>query len=245
MVAFETVIGDEGFAPIIRQRGIGLRLIGYILLFSSCVTLGFTLLHLYWDYHRDVSAIERRLDEVQTSTLGSLAGSLWQMDLDQVRLQIEGILRLPGIQAVTVRLEASAGGARPATSGTTSGTTSGATSGALPGATSVAVGRHRADAPMVRDYPVIYRFQGRDIKLGTVTVEATLDEVYRRLWDKALLILVTQGVKTFLVALFTLFIVWKLVTRHLAAIAKFIGCFDIRRSRPPPRPRRARPPGRP
>ena len=214
-VAFETVIGDEGLAPIIRRRGIGLRLIGYIVLFSSCVTLGLTLLQLYMDYRRDVGAIERRLDEVRTSTLGSLAGSLWQMDLDQVRLLIGGILRLPDIRAVTVRLEAeaAAGAARE---------------------TEVAVGRHRADAPMVRSYPVIYRFQGRDLKLGTVTIEATLDEVYQRLWDKTLLILVSQGVKTFLVALFTLFIVWKLVTRHLATIANFVGQFDIRRSRPPP-----------
>ena len=214
-MAFETVIGDEGFAPIIRQRGIGLRLFGYILLFSSCVTLAFTLLQLYWDYSRDLGAIERRLDEIQTSTAASLAASLWQMDLDQTRLQIEGIQRLPDIQAVSVRLEAN-----PAAGNTRE--------------VSVTVGRHRADAPMARRYPVIYRFQDRDLRLGTVTVEATLDEVYRRLWDKALVILVTQGVKTFLVALFTLFIVWKLVTRHLAAIAAFIGRFDIRRSRPPP-----------
>ena len=225
-MAFETVIGEEGIAPIIRQRGIGLRLIGYIVLFSSCVTLVFTLLQLYRDYHRDVSAIERRLDEVQTSTLGSLAGSLWQMDLDQVRLQIEGIRLLPDIQAVSVRLEADP-------------------SVGSPRAGVVQVGRHRDDAPILRSFPLLYRFQGREIQLGIVTVEATLDEVYQRLWDKALLILITQGVKTFLVALFTLFIVWKLVTRHLAAIAAFVGRFDIRGSRLPPleldRPRH--PPG--
>ena len=223
-MAFETVIGDEGLAPIIRQRGIGLRLIGYILLFSSCVTLGFTLFQLYLDYRRDVSAIERRLDEVRTSTVGSLAGSLWQMDLDQVRLQIEGIQRLPDIQAVSVRLETdTAGGPAPETPAREPAR-----------ASVVTVGRHRADAPIVRDYPLFHSFQGREVRLGTVTVEATLEEVYQRLWDKALVILVSQGVKTFLVALFTLFIVWKLVTRHLAAIADFVGRFDVRRSRPPP-----------
>ena len=40
--------------------------------------------------------------------------------------------------------------------------------------------------------------------------------------------------ETFVVSLFILFIVWKLVTRHLTAIARFVGDFDIRRSRPPP-----------
>ncbi len=209
-MTFETALGGEGLAPVIRQRGIGLRLIGYILLFSSCVTLCFTVFQLYWDYRRDVGAIERRLDDVQTSTAASLARSLWQTDIGQVRLQVEGIMRLPDIQAVTVRLD----GARPAGGN----------------ATVVTAGRHRTEAPIVRQYPVIHHVQGRDLKLGTVTVEATLDEVYQHLWDEGLIILVSQGIKTFLVALFTLFIVHKLVTRHLALIARFVGRFDIRRS---------------
>ncbi|MEI6557273.1 MAG: ATP-binding protein [Rhodospirillaceae bacterium] len=226
-MAFETVIGDEGLTPIIRYRGLGLRLIGYILLFSTGVTLTFTLLQLYWDHRRDVGAIERRLDEVQSSTAGSLGASLWQMDLDQVRLLIEGILRLPDIQAVTVRP-------------TTGGAPGAAWDGAARDGPVVEVGRPRAGAALTRDYPVIYRFQGQDQTLARVAIEATLDEVYRRLWDTALVILVSQGVKTFLVSLFTLFIVWKLVTRHLAAIARFVGRFDIRRA-PLPRLDLARP----
>ena len=212
-VGSESVTGAGGLAPIIRRRGLGLRLIVWILLVSSCVTLVFTALQLYLDFQRDAGAIERRLDDVEVSTAGTLSASLWQIDLNQARLQIDGILRLPGVRAVTVRLETDHFVGTPGV---------------------VAVGAHRDDAPIVRRFPVLYRFHDRDITLGTVTIEATLDEVWRRLWDSALLILVTQGIKTFLVSLFTLFIVWKLVTRHLTTIARFVSAFDIRRSRPPP-----------
>ena len=212
-MAFESVTGGDGLAPIIRRRGLGLRLIVWILLASSCVTLVFTVFQLYMDFRRDAGAIERRLDDVEISTAGTLSASLWQIDLKQVELQIDGILHLPGVQAVTVRLEADHFAGTPGV---------------------VAVGAHRDDAPIIRRFAVHHRFQDRDIILATVTIEASLDEVWQRLWDSALVILVSQGIKTFVVSLFILFIVWKLVTRHLTAIARFVGDFDIRRSRPPP-----------
>jgi PAS domain S-box-containing protein len=52
--------------------------------------------------------------------------------------------------------------------------------------------------------------------------------------------LISQGAKTFVVSFFILFIVHRLITRHLAAIARFLSGYDLRRSpplrleRPPP-----------
>lgn len=78
-----------------HRSGIGLRLLFFILLFSSAVTLGSTVLQLYVDYRRDVSNIERRLDEIERSYAGSLASSLWNLDVPQLKVQLEGLLKLP------------------------------------------------------------------------------------------------------------------------------------------------------
>jgi len=70
----------------------------------------------------------------------------------------------------------------------------------------------------VREIPIMHSVRGAMQPIGSLYVEATLDEVYRALLDKALVILVSQGAKTFLVSLFILYIFHRLVTRHLTAI---------------------------
>ena len=85
------------------RRGIGLRLLAAVLLFSSIVTLTLTALQLYLDYDREVSVIETRLDEIGRSYLGSLGESLWNLDQNQLQLQLNGILRLPDVSAAEIR----------------------------------------------------------------------------------------------------------------------------------------------
>lgn len=192
------------------RRGIALRLLVYILLFSSAVTLVSTAVQLLVDYRRDIEAIEVRLDQVRSTSLASLAGSLWHMDADQLRLQLEGMMRLPDMQSLEVR-ETYSGVAEPLV---------------------VTVGAHGDHATMAREFPLTYVDRGVVRTIGTLYVEVTLAEVYHRLLVTGLVILVSQGVKTFLVSMFTLFIVWRLVTRHLVDIAGFLDAYDVRRPTP-------------
>lgn len=192
------------------RRGIALRLLVYILLFSSAVTLVSTAVQLLVDYRRDIEAIEVRLDQVRSTSLASLAGSLWHMDADQLRLQLEGMMRLPDMQALEVR-ETHSGGAEPLV---------------------VTVGARSEHAVMAREFPLTYVDRGQVRGIGTLYVEVTLTEVYHRLLVTGLVILASQGVKTFLVSMFTLFIVWRLVTRHLVDIAGFLDAYDVRRPTP-------------
>ena len=75
--------------------------------------------------------------------------------------------------------------------------------------------------------------RGAEQTLGVLSIEATLDDVYRRLFDTAIVILISQGAKTFVVSFFILYIVNRLITRHLVTAAKFLGGYDLRRSPPP------------
>jgi light-regulated signal transduction histidine kinase (bacteriophytochrome) len=59
-------------------------------------------------------------------------------------------------------------------------------------------------------------------------IGATLDDVYSRLINTAIVILISQGIKTFLVSMFILYIFYRLVTRHIIDIASFLERHDSR-----------------
>ena len=212
---------EGGSPPLARIRttwrclnrshsGIGLRLLARVLLFSSAITLLLTLLQLYFDYRRDVGTIDRQISEIEDSYRRSLGEGLWNLDARQLELQVDGILHLPGIRFVEVRE---------------------ATDRADPMV--VTAGSHQANADVHREFPIFHINRGAEQTLGVLSIEATLDDVYRRLFDTAIVILISQGAKTFVVSFFILYIVNRLITRHLVTAAKFLGGYDLRRSPPP------------
>src|SRR4030095_3153422 len=75
-------------------------------------------------------------------------------------------------------------------------------------------------------------------------IEATFDEVYRALRHKAIVISISQGATIFLVSFFLLSITHRLVTRHLTALAGFLGQYDLRQPSPPLRLQRRAPKGK-
>lgn len=207
--------GAPSAARGLARRGIGWRLLGMILLFSSMVTLLLTAAQLYLDYRRDVGAIGARLDEIRHSSLESIGRSLWQVDAVQLRLQLEGVLRLPDVVFVEVRET---------------------TLDPHPAAWRV---ERSSRAPDVEQtWPVKHGEPGHEQTIGVLRVGASFDDVYHRLREKAVVILVGQAIKTFLVSLFILAMVHLLITRHLTAMAHYFSGFEIQAGAAPFRLRR-------
>jgi PAS domain S-box-containing protein len=198
--------------------GIGWRLLVRVLFFSSAITLLLTLAQLYLDYRRDVSAIDQRMSEIDSGYRQSLGEGLWRLDARQLQLQVEGILRLSDIRYVELR-EATDGAA----------------------ALVVSAGFRQTNPPERRDFKIFRTNQGAEQLLGILVVEATFDGVYRRLLDTAAAILVSQAIKTFVVSFFILFIVHRLITRHLVAIATSLRQYDLLGSQGPLRLERPAP----
>jgi PAS domain S-box-containing protein len=200
--------------------GIGWRLLVRVLFFSSVITLLLTLMQLYLDYRRDVQAIDLRMSEIDDGYRRSLGEGLWRLDALQLRLQVEGIRRLPDISYVELR-EATDHGAPLV----------------------VTAGSHLANPPARHELRIFYTNRGAEQLVGILVVEATFDQIYRRLLDTAAVIMVSQAIKTFFVSFFILLIVHRLITRHLTAIATSLRGYDLRGSqaplrldRRPPRP---------
>jgi len=177
------------------KTGIAKRLIFYILLASSLITLLITALHLYIDYSRDMGLIDERMEQVENSYLNSLASSLWVDDREQIKVQLEGLLNLPDMQHVSIRDETEQ---------------------------LYNFGTPQDSSVVSKQFPLLYAFDGQNIALGELSVTFSLEGVYRRLLDKVLVLLVTQGVKTFVVSALIFFIVYLFITRHLADMANYV-----------------------
>jgi len=191
------------------RSGVGFRLLLAVLLFSSLVTLTLTALQLYLEYDHDVGVIQTRLDEIGRSYLASLSESLWELDHKHLRLQLDGIVHLPGVRAAEI---------------------SEVTDRANP--IRISVGERSGHAVIAREYALDYMIAGTKRPIGMLYVEATLADVYRSLLNRTAVILASQAAKTFLVSLFILYMFHLLVTRHLITIAGFVGSYDV--TRPPP-----------
>lgn len=195
----------SGRRVIERLRGsVVLRLFVIVFLFSCVVTVALTALQLYREYRQGAAFVSQRLVEVDRVYGGSVAQALWRLDQAQLTLELDGMLRLEGISAVQVR---------------------------EPGANPLVVSAGRpvgATTAISHDFPLMHEVDGAQRLIGTLHVEATLADLYRSLARTAALILVNQAANTFLVALFITWLLNRLVTRHLAAIARAVARYDHR-----------------
>ncbi len=182
------------------KSGIARRLIIYVVLFSSFITLLATAMQLYRDYDKDIDLIEDQLQQVQDVHLKSLNATLWASDTKEIKIHLDGISQLRDMRFLEVRDRERVW---------------------------VSVGTPQSKDVMSRQYAMVYPHRGRDIEIGTLTVTASLTGVYQRLIDKVWVILISNGIKTFLVAGFILFIFHALITRHLLRIADFARELDI------------------
>ncbi len=177
------------------------RLIIAIIVVSSTITLCLSALQLYGEYRSELGSIQAVFRQIEEVHLKSLSQSLWATNEPELQLQIEGIVRVPNLEYIAVR----------------------------EGDTIWAQAGHRTSRKIIeRQYPMTYVHRGETIDIGTLTVVAGLDAVYRGLVNRAFIILASNAFKTFLVAGFAFAFFHWLVNRHLLSIAAYLRGLDLR-----------------
>jgi PAS domain S-box-containing protein len=177
-----------------KVAGVARKLIVAILLFSSLITLLATSLQLYQDYLHDIDLIETGFAQIGKGHQQTIVHNLWVADLEQLAVQFQGILDLPGMQYLEIIKD---------------------------GEILLSLGSKPDRRFVSHSYPLSYRFKGELLSLGELNAFADLEAVYSRLAEKVSFILVSQAVKTFLVSFFILFLFYLLVGRHLERLAHY------------------------
>jgi signal transduction histidine kinase len=173
---------------------LGWRLVFATVAFSTAVALLATAFQLYIDYRRDLDSIDATLKQVSQSYLPTISNALWATNRKELQVTLDGLAQLPNVQNVVV-MESDNVWAE--------------------------AGRSKTQNIRVRNYPLTHLHRGENIAIGSLKVVMDMDGVYQRLLDKFWVILISNGVKTFLVAGFMLWLFHWLVTRHLQRIAEF------------------------
>jgi PAS domain S-box-containing protein len=179
--------------------GIATAVLLRVVLFSALVTLVLTVAQLSLSYRSEMARLESRFREIDQATSRSLSESLWAVDTQLIQKQLEGILRLPSMRAAEVReIGASAHGL------------------------TIFRGERQTTQVVIKEFPLACCGEHPQV-IGVLHIEATLSDIYRDVAARALVILLSNAAITFLVALFLLFVVHRLVTRHLMDIAASLG----------------------
>ena len=148
---------------------------------------------------------KRGLDRLRTATSILLPQAFGISILDHVKIQLEGALKLPGMRYLEV-VEMSFGSVDPV-----------AFIGKVPDGGNI----------IEKNFPLVHVIDGKSVEVGQLRAVADLDNVFKRLRLRVFVVLLTQAVKTFLVALFILMIIHYMVTRHLQTMAEYAQEMDI------------------
>jgi len=191
-----------------RENPIVARLLGLIIISSSLITLIAILLQLRSNFKDDIAELEKRIDQVRISTLASITKSLWGFDQEQLNIQVHSVLDVDDVVQVSVtwhdwnNVEQNLVASNPRYN--------------------AAELESKRSQFLIRKYPLIYEDASTPPQdLGVLTVTASLASIYDKLWDRAIFVILVQGTKTLIIALFIIWLVHTLLTRHIETIATY------------------------
>ncbi|MFC5696493.1 ATP-binding protein [Pseudomonas sp. GCM10022186] len=171
------------------------RLLLFILLFSLCFTLVASAVQLHLEYRREMREIEARLELIRTGYLASFERSLWDLNQEQLKMQVRGLADFPDIALVhltSADFDLQEGARDPA-------------------------------GPLRRErFPLAYQPPGGEERhLGELEIAIDLGAVYKRLYATGLTSLLWMGVFLCGLAVALSWLFHRLVTRHLRVMADF------------------------
>ncbi|NOR58746.1 MAG: PAS domain S-box protein, partial [Sulfurimonas sp.] len=182
------------------NKKISFKLMVLTLFFSAIITLVITVIQLFMDYRNGMKSIHTQISLIETGYIASISQSIWVYDNKQIILQLDGILNMPDIEYTSIDLN---------------------------GGEHYERGKSVSKNFLTKKIQLTYKHNSETIVLGELTVIADLNKLYEQLIDKAIVVLLSQGVKTFIVSFFILFLFQRLVTRHLEKIAKHTNFLKI------------------
>jgi diguanylate cyclase (GGDEF)-like protein/PAS domain S-box-containing protein len=191
----------------LTQQRLSLRLLKWVVICSSFFALFVSAFQLYMDYRRDVTSIHSSMQYINDSYLKSLAANAFNMDVQQLELQLQGMLELQDIEYLEI-IEKTKNG----------------------NIVLVRQGDPTSSKDIEREFNLNY-FSAplplETVQFSILRVSASLEGIYQRLWDKAIIIIASNMTKTFLASIVIFFIFQFLITRHLISMARFTKQLNI------------------
>ena len=85
-----------------QEHPLGYRMLLHVLLCSLAFIMLSTALQLWAEYRREMQVIDQRIALIRSGYLAGMARSVWDVDREQLELQMRGILYFPDVRAVSL-----------------------------------------------------------------------------------------------------------------------------------------------
>ena len=188
---------------------LGLRLVIASLIVGSVLSVFTTALQLSASYVRQRSDATLVLGRSEETLVASLERAIWTFNFAQVNIILDGLASDPNITFVEVRTTTGESWQR----------------GTLPTAS--------AQSDVGQTYDVVHDFQdGQSKMVGTMRVHLSLESVRARVWAEFWTTFATNLAKAYLAAGALLFLVNRMISRHLRRIAAYVDDAEFARDTP-------------
>ncbi|OUR77544.1 hypothetical protein A9Q83_10405 [Alphaproteobacteria bacterium 46_93_T64] len=178
-----------------RFTSVSRRLIIYIVLTSTVITLVLTAVQLFRDYNMDLRGIDTQFQQIEKVHLLSISETLWTIDTEGLRIILEGLENLADVVHVSVIVNDKI---------------------------LASVGTDNIENTISQDFLLVHNDGETEIAIGHLHVTADLNTVYQRIFDRALIILFSNAIKTLLVVCAMAFIIHHIIIKDLKKITDFI-----------------------
>ncbi|MBL4667250.1 MAG: response regulator [Sneathiella sp.] len=176
------------------------RLIVYLVLCSSVITLIISAFQLYRGYQSDISIIEAQFEEIEKVHLKGITENLWLFNTEELKTLVEGMSLLGDVSYISVRDK---------------------------NKFLLSAGEIPETNSMSHNYPLIYDSRGTDMEIGQMVVVVSLRNTYQKLLDRTMVIVIGNAIKTALVVTFMILIYHFVVIRHLIWITNYLSDIDL------------------
>jgi diguanylate cyclase (GGDEF)-like protein len=176
------------------QNPLTIRILLAIILASSLLATAVTLIHLYSNYRQAQQALDVRLRDAEYAFLPSLLDAVWRVDEPLIDLNLNAINQLPFVDFVILN---------------------------TPNMDSMAVGeRTLGRFSEIKRYKLTYQLNGESIDIGELLVHISRQEIYANLGREMLVLLILNFIKMMSVSIIIMYILHKLLLRHLQDLRK-------------------------
>jgi len=187
---------------------LGKRLLLWMLIINGISALLATSVQLYANYRQDVAELQDALSFIRTSQLPGLAQAAWNFDRQQLVAQVDGIASSAWVAGVLLRYGSSA---------------------------NEVVQQGISDALPLKDVealPLIHGTGEHAVQVGSVVLLPNVQHLHQKTLDRLVVVFLTQIIKTTIISLGLLWLVFSMVTRHLIRMADFASQYRLGQGQP-------------
>ncbi len=171
-----------------------------VILASTLIAIFTSGIQIYSEFQREVKGVYADLKQIEQTHLSSISSRVWVLDVRELETTLKNLLSLPSIKYIAAYDNETL---------------------------FMAVGIDTDHNVVIKNFPLHYEYKNKKLQIGKLVVKASLDKAYQNIIDQAVIIIVSNMIKTFIVAGLILLIFYRLVARHLNKIARYAEQLDI------------------